>query len=1026
MIYEENLSHKKLENALFAQPGAEYRAAPFWAWNCELEREELLRQIRIFKEMGFGGFHMHVRTGMATPYLSDAFMDLIRDCTDYAEKQEMLAWLYDEDRWASGAAGGIVTKDPAFRQRSLVFSPDAIAYDRTRDPVLLRRFDIVLDEEKTLASYRILQDGEEAAGTLWYAYRMLESPSAWFNGQTYLDTLNPKAVQRFLEVTHERYAEKVGDRFGKTIPAIFTDEPQFSRKQTLPFADSKQTVSLPWTDDLDDTYQKTYGTSLLDHLPELFWELPNGVPSVIRYHYHDHVCDRFTQAFADQCGAWCEKHGILLTGHMMEEDTLRTQTGALGEAMRSYRAFQLPGIDMLCARWEITTAKQAQSAVHQYGRRGMISELYGVTNWNFDFRGHKLHGDWQAALGVTVRVPHLSWVSMKGEAKRDYPASISYQSSYYPEYRYVEDHFARVNTALTRGKPMVRIGVIHPVESYWLHFGPAEQTALIRHQLDTNFRNLTEWLLYGSLDFDFISEALLPSQCAQGGAPLRVGEMAYDVIIVPGCETLRTTTYERLEAFAKAGGHLILLGDAPKYEGACISNRGQALCKVAQQISFLRAPLLDALLPYRTLELRNMDGTYTENLFHQLRRDNNGVWLFLAHGKEPRNPDISEKQRIQIRLRGTFFPQLYHTITGEILTVPAKREGGFTHLSLELYDYDSALLYFADQEEILPAKVQPTYGAPISLPVPKTVSYKLSEPNVYLLDKAQLALDNDDFSEETEILRGDNALRVKLGLPRRNSSVVQPYILGKQTPTHTATMKFSFVCDFAVVGAEFALEDADVATISCNGEAVSTVDHGYYIDRCIRKVALPPLHVGKNVITVTVPFGERTNLEACYLLGDFNVAVAGETRLIVPAKPTLAFGDLTVQGLAHFGGAVTYKIPVSLPQSGTLTVRIPHYVASVLTVSLDGKKQATVAYPPYLAAIPDVSAGDHLVEITAFLSRYNCLSPLHLADQKLDWIGPNAWRTTADAWTECYRLIPAGLTSAPQITLYPINRTDTL
>ena len=155
----------------------------------------------------------------------------------------------------------------------------------------------------------------------------------------------------------------------------------------------------------------------------------------------------------------------MLTGHMMEEPTLKSQTAALGEAMRSYRSFQLPGIDMLCGSREFTTAKQAQSAVHQYGRPGMTSELYGVTGWDFDFRGHKLHGDWQAALGVTVRVQHLAWVSMKGEAKRDYPASINDQSPWWQDYAYIEDHFARLNTALTRGKPVVRVGVIHPVES---------------------------------------------------------------------------------------------------------------------------------------------------------------------------------------------------------------------------------------------------------------------------------------------------------------------------------------------------------------------------------------------------------------------------------------------------------------------------------------------------------------------------------------------------------------------------------
>ena len=177
---------------------------------------------------------------------------------------------------------------------------------------------------------------------------------------------------------------------------------------------------------------------------------------------------------------------------MMEEPTLHSQTAAIGDCMRSYRAFGIPGIDMLCASFEFTTAKQCQSAVHQYGRPGMMSELYGVTGWDFDFRGHKLHGDWQAALGVTVRVHHLSWVSMKGTAKRDYPASMSYQSPWYTQYAYVEDHFGRVNTALTRGTPMVKVGVVHPVESYWLHWGPNEQTQLVRDKLDGNFQHVTD------------------------------------------------------------------------------------------------------------------------------------------------------------------------------------------------------------------------------------------------------------------------------------------------------------------------------------------------------------------------------------------------------------------------------------------------------------------------------------------------------------------------------------------------------
>ena len=74
----------KLSSELFQNPGSEYRGTPFWAWNCTLEKDELLRQLEIFKKMGLGGAHMHVRTGMATPYLSDEHMDLVKACVESA------------------------------------------------------------------------------------------------------------------------------------------------------------------------------------------------------------------------------------------------------------------------------------------------------------------------------------------------------------------------------------------------------------------------------------------------------------------------------------------------------------------------------------------------------------------------------------------------------------------------------------------------------------------------------------------------------------------------------------------------------------------------------------------------------------------------------------------------------------------------------------------------------------------------------------------------------------------------------
>ena len=69
--------------------------------------------------MGFGRFFIHSRSRLSTEYLSREFMHLFHTCVDHAKDTGMLSYLYDEDRWASGAAGGYVTKHKRFRQRSI-------------------------------------------------------------------------------------------------------------------------------------------------------------------------------------------------------------------------------------------------------------------------------------------------------------------------------------------------------------------------------------------------------------------------------------------------------------------------------------------------------------------------------------------------------------------------------------------------------------------------------------------------------------------------------------------------------------------------------------------------------------------------------------------------------------------------------------------------------------------------------------------------------------------------------------------
>lgn len=1033
MLYKKKDS-ASLDGDTFKNPAKEYRGAPFWAWNCKVTKKDVDEILSDLKQMGMGGFHIHSRTGMDLPYLSSEFMEMVDYAWNRGKQLGLLTWLYDEDRFPSGSAGGIVTKKMDFRQRVLVLAPEKLNdyEDAFGNPLkenqrkFLGKYAIRL-QDGCLAKYIYLgaEGNEPEADDIWYLYREILGDNPWFNNQAYVDTLNSGAIKEFIRITHETYAERFGKEFGESIPAIFTDEPQFWTKGALDYAQEKKNILLPFTDDFPESYQNRCGYDFFKVLPECIWELPDGKLSDKRYYYHEHLCERFVSAFADQIGIWCCKHGIALTGHMMEEPTLASQTAMLGEAMRSYRSFHIPGIDMLYDGRELNTAKQAQSVVHQYGREGMLSELYGVTNWDFDFRGHKLSGDWQAALGVTVRVHHLTWTSMAGEAKRDYPASIGYQSPWYREYCFLEDYFARLNTALTRGKGEVKIGVLHPIESYWLYWGSKEQTQLRREEMDDHFKMLTEWLLYGLLDFDFIAESLwneLTPDSEFGREDFRVGQMRYEAIIVPDCVTIRRSSLERLKIFKEKGGTVVFMGRIPDYVDAFPCDEVRELADTCLQIGFAKSEILMALDKFRTIDIRNQYGVRTDNLLYQMRDDYAGKWLFIAHCRKMPNPDLPNREKLKISIKGKYKPTLYDALTGKIEEISYQHRSGDTVINKNVYDHDSLLYYLENYDErIIESMDVPKAGEEKQeenlAVLPDKISVVLEEPNVLVLDMAKFKLDEGEWQEREEILRIDNKLRKVLGYPLRAEAFPQPWIDHKQEKIeHSVTLMFTISSQIKVLSPMLALENAEETMIWLNGTKVSGEAVGYYVDRSIQTIGLPDLHAGENILLARMPYYHRFSLEAMYLLGDFGVNVTGKNTVIIEKCKAMSFGDICGQGLPFYGGNLTYQIPVDLTEKSDLKLAVTQFRSPLIKVALDGEICGRIAFSPYELEIPEVSVGEHILELTVYGSRINTFGALHNCNQTEPWPGhPNSYRTTGAAWAYEYQLKPVGILVSPII-----------
>ncbi|MCD9021487.1 glycosyl hydrolase [Cohnella silvisoli] len=642
------MQHLTALHDLFMRPTAEFRGKPFWSWNGNLEKEELLRQLHVFHEMGFGGVFMHSRTGLATEYLGDEWFDLINLCAEEAEKLGMEAWLYDEDRWPSGTAGGMVTEEPRLRQKFIRLQIVPAERFQWSDN-LIAAFKCRLEG---LAYYDIqpVEEGfavgsNEGFSILAFSIEEQQKES-FFNGYTYLDTLNREATDKFIELTHEKYKSHSGKHFGKAIKGIFTDEPhRGSLMDGFSLANEDKEWHAPWTYTLFDRFKETYGYDLLLKLPELFLQPEGREFSQVKWHYTDLLQEIFLDNFAKPIQAWCQANDLILTGHILHEDSLAAQTAMVGSVMRYYEHMDYPGVDVLTeGNLNYWIVKQLSSAAHQLGKKWLLSELYGCTGWQMPLEGHKAVGDWQALFGINLRCHHLSWYTMAGEAKRDYPASIAHQSAWWQEYDYVETYFSRLGVVLSQGRPLCELLVINPVESLWGQIYPGwsrnlEAMSPQVQALEQIYRNTFHWLAGEQIDFDYGDEEMLCRLSSigvdhDGHAVLRVGQATYRSVLVAGLMTMRSSTVRLLEQFLAAGGSIIFAGEPPKYVDALPSDTARIVASQAVQVPFASSVLTDACRKSRSSLLTLLDpesGKAPNEIYAQLRADGDLMYIVLMN-----------------------------------------------------------------------------------------------------------------------------------------------------------------------------------------------------------------------------------------------------------------------------------------------------------------------------------------------------------------------------------------------------------
>jgi hypothetical protein len=541
---------------------------PFWFWNAHLDADEVRRQIREMAAQGVRGFFIHPRQGLVQPYLSDAFFAMVDVALEEAEAQGLVVHLYDEYPYPSGVAGGeVIAGEPGLYATRLVHvsrtvhggsirmalprgkvlacfaypvTAGVVAWDRPLD--LREQVGMVLTHdsyvETGLTPYNRKRyfasdplpvlETELAAGT----YRLAAAVQVVVDHHKYwghfVDVLNSEAVRRFLDLTHARYAQRYGDRFGRIIASIFVDETQPG-----------------WSAKLPAVFESRYGYDLAPLLPALHHpehpEHRRVSRDLDRLRY-----DLFCETFEAPVAAWCHEHGLAYAG---EKPSMR---------MAQLRYMDIPGCEPGHTKVGVQpdwlrphlrgNARATASAAFFYGKVGALCECYHSMGWSATLQDAKTVADGLLLAGIAYLVPHGFFYSTHGLAKHDAPPTFFVQMPFWPMFGHLSSYVDRIGRAFTGTYLDAEVLVVDP------SWGQPDAEDLAAYEA------LLWALMRAHLDFHIVATDMLIGSDVDNGT-VRVSDITAHVVVMPPREEIDLELRTWLDTFAASGGVVVEVED---------------------------------------------------------------------------------------------------------------------------------------------------------------------------------------------------------------------------------------------------------------------------------------------------------------------------------------------------------------------------------------------------------------------------------------------------------------------------------
>lgn len=554
--------HKLREN--FLNPQNEYTPIPFWFWNDNLEEGEIKRQIRDFKSKGVMGFVIHPRIGIPKEieYLSDKFMELVKFAVKEAHENGMTVVLYDEAMYPSGSAHGMVVKgNPEYASKGLkmveypVSGSGSVNIELEDGESVVSALIVQKINEKTIDRESVRKAVVEG-GKINYNLSSENNWSILVFIQTFTkgtirgihfgeddreseappsgDLLNLKAMDKFINLTHERYYECLKEYFGNTIIAMFTDEPAIMGR-------SVKRGLKPWTEDFLVWYVSCGNRE--EDLPLLWYEA--GVETEnVRRNYRQAVNKKLEETYYKPISKWCEEHGIALTGHPESSDEI----GFL-------KYFHIPGQDVVW-RWiapednkgllgvHSTMGKCSSDAARHMGRRRNSNEVFGCCgpdgkHWAFSASDMKWYFDWLFIRGVNLVYPHAFFYSIDGPGRSgERPPDVGPNNIWWKHYNKFSDYVKRMCYIMTDSYNTTSVAVL------------CEEDFLPWQIVKPLYENVIE--------FNYLEDNLLVKECKIENGKILIQNQKYTTLVVENAELLTSALNVRLRDFINGGGKVVV------------------------------------------------------------------------------------------------------------------------------------------------------------------------------------------------------------------------------------------------------------------------------------------------------------------------------------------------------------------------------------------------------------------------------------------------------------------------------------